>query len=262
MSTLSDQQLDFFETFGFLKFPGLLQDSIGLIIEEFEAVFKHLNESGPLDEGLRTRMIAPFIDQRVRLSALLEEPQIQPILTSLLGEDYNYMGSDGNYYTGNTPWHPDGSSNDYRHIKIAFYLDTLGAANGALRVIPGSHLHQGPFAQKLLGRIQQSAELWGMNGDALPSVSLDVVPGDILVFDHNLFHSSWGGSQSRRMFTINACQRYQENDIHKFRDYLVLHHSYQNASEQYYGPNMLKTADSQRKKHLEQVLANVDVLTV
>ena len=37
---LSQQQHDFFETFGYLVLPGLLKDEIGWIIEEFEAVFQ------------------------------------------------------------------------------------------------------------------------------------------------------------------------------------------------------------------------------
>lgn len=34
--------------------------------------------------------------------------RINAIATQLLGEDFNYMGSDGNYYVGDTGWHSDG----------------------------------------------------------------------------------------------------------------------------------------------------------
>ena len=36
---LSEQQLNYFNTFGYLYFPGLMADCIDRIIEEFEAVW-------------------------------------------------------------------------------------------------------------------------------------------------------------------------------------------------------------------------------
>ena len=61
------------------------------------------------------------------LSSLLEDPRILGITTTLLGDDFNYMGSDGNYYVGDTRWHSDGGHKpeDPTHIKIAFYLDPI-----------------------------------------------------------------------------------------------------------------------------------------
>ena len=74
--------------------------------------------------------------------ALLDDPRILAIAKTLLGDDFNYMGSDGNFYVGDTRWHSDGGHKleDPMHIKIAFYLDPLTRDTGALRVIPGSHL--------------------------------------------------------------------------------------------------------------------------
>src|SRR5205823_12862887 len=73
------------------------------------------------------------------LSGLLDDDRIHGILVDLLGEEFNYMGSDGNYYVGETGWHSDGWLSTVRHVKIAFYLDPLTRETGALRVIPGSH---------------------------------------------------------------------------------------------------------------------------
>jgi hypothetical protein len=36
---LTDQQVSFFETFGYLGFPGLMADRVAEIIREFEAVW-------------------------------------------------------------------------------------------------------------------------------------------------------------------------------------------------------------------------------
>ena len=47
------------------------------------------------------------------------------LIGGILGEDFNYAGGDGNYYSGNTGWHPDGSWGQLFAAKTAFYLDPL-----------------------------------------------------------------------------------------------------------------------------------------
>lgn len=216
---LSKEQLDFFNTFGFLKFPGLLSDRIDSITEEFEKVFPE-HEMGSQHDGTKRTCVVPFIDQREKLSELLDDERIEGILASLLGEDYNYMGSDGNYYAGDTGWHRDGYHEKYLNVKIAFYLDQLEGSSGALRVIPGSHRLNDQYGSDLGHKMHKSKEIWGLEGHETPAQILNVTPGDILVFNHNLFHSSWGGGGYRRMFTINACQRYEEDDLELLRNYL------------------------------------------
>jgi hypothetical protein len=43
MEKLTSQQVDFFETFGYLVLPGLLAEGIAWITSEFEAVFTDRN---------------------------------------------------------------------------------------------------------------------------------------------------------------------------------------------------------------------------
>lgn len=101
---LSEAQLRFLDTFGYLHFPGLLRDSIDRIIAEFEAVWQVQGggHDGKPHEGIARSCIVPFVDQSEYLSGLLDDPRIDGIVGSLLGEDYNYLGSDGNYYVGDT----------------------------------------------------------------------------------------------------------------------------------------------------------------
>ena len=110
MGILNDQKKSFFDTFGFLAFPGLLADCINEIIDVFEAVWSQRGggHNGQPHDGMRRSCIVPFIDQHERLCALLDDPRINGILAGLLGENFNYMGSDGNYYAGDTQWHSDG----------------------------------------------------------------------------------------------------------------------------------------------------------
>src|SRR5690349_18565425 len=163
---LTDAQLNFFQTFGYLSFPGLMGDRIAEIEQGFEALWVHKGggHNGKPHDGTARSVIAPFIDQSESLSALLDDPRIIGIATSLLGEDFNYMGSDGNYYVGDTRWHSDGWHKEILHIKIAFYLDPLTANTGALRVIPGSHRIGDQFADNLQKQIRQSPEVWGTEG--------------------------------------------------------------------------------------------------
>ena len=253
---LTDQQITFFQAFGYLGLPGLLADSIQDIIHEFEMVWADRGggHNGTPHDGKARSCIVPFIDQRDRLSALLDDPRILGIATALLGDDFNYMGSDGNYYVGDTGWHSDGWHPEITHIKIALYLDRLTRDTGCLRVIPGSHLLRDSYAQKLQSDIRKSQELWGIHGRAVPAMALDVTPGDVLVFNHNTKHAAFGGGDHRRMFTINLCQRYPEEKLPELRQYIGGAARF--WIDEAYGPAMMRTAGPNRLRHLEQVMAN------
>jgi hypothetical protein len=253
---LTEQQLSFFETFGFLAFPGLLADRADQIIRDFEALWESRGGGhyGQPHDGKRRSCIAPFIDQSEALSTLIDDPRIIGIATSLLGDDFNYMGSDGNYYAGDTGWHSDGWHTELRHIKIAFYLDSLKRDTGCLRVIPGSHLPGDRYANMLQERARHSEELWGKRGRDIPAMALETEAGDLVCFNHNTKHAAFGGSPKRRMFTINLCQRYPEERLEDLRKYMAGGARF--WVERGYGDAMIRTAGPERMRHLEQVLAN------
>ena len=253
---LTAQQKEHFELFGYLSFPGLMADSIDAITAAFEAVWTERGggHSGKPHDGKARSCIVPFIDQSERLSALLDDPRIEEAATELLGADFNYMGSDGNYYTGDTGWHSDGWHGKVRHMKFAFYLDPLNRDTGALRVIPGSHRVGEGYAESLQQKIGRSKETFGVQGRDIPAVALETKPGDLVCFNHNTKHASFGGGARRRMFTINVCQRYPEERLQELRDYIAGHARF--WVERNYGPKMMATAGPGRRKHLEQVMAN------
>ena len=252
---LTTQQLQFFDTFGFLAFPGLLADSVEEITREFEVVFEGRGggHAGQQHDGKHRSCIARFIDLNERLSALLDDERVHDVATSLLGDDFNYMGSDGNYYVGDTSWHSDGWHPEMRHIKIALYLDPLTRDTGALRFIPGSHRIQDSYAQAVQG-VYRIEENWGIAGNEVPCVALETTPGDVVCFNHNLKHGAFGGNAWRRMFTLNLCQRYAEDNLQELRDYISGGARF--WIDKAYGEAMLNTAGPGRMVHLEQVLAN------
>jgi len=262
MTPLTAQQLAHFETFGYLGFPGLLADRAAAIQDAFDAVWATHGggHNGQPHDGTARSVTVQFLDQSEYLSTLLDDHRIHDIATSLLGDDFNYMGSDGNFYVGDTKWHSDsyGGRGGPRHIKIAFYLDPLTRDTGALRVIPGSHRLGDPYADQLERETKDSDTLWGIPGSQVPAQALETVAGDVLVFNHDTKHSAWGGSKRRRMFTMNCCQRYPADKLDHLRSYIG--HAARFFIDRTYADAILRTATPERMVHLEQVLANEDHL--
>lgn len=253
---LTKEQLTFFHTFGYLHLPGLLSDRIDRIIQEFETIWKAEGGGhfGGAHDGKRRSCIVPYIDRNEYLCTMLDDPRLEGIASSILGEDFNYMGSDGNLYAGDTGWHSDGWHRRLVHIKMAFYLDPVFRDTGCLRVIPGSHKIGDQFAESVNREIHTSDKTWTMHGRDVPSIALESKPGDVVVFNHNLKHAAFGGSARRRMFTMNCCQRYPEDMLPELRDYLA--GSVRFWIENAYGEPMVRTASARRKVHLEQCMAN------
>lgn len=255
---LTPQQLAQFDIFGYLGFPGLLADKADAIIDAFGAVWDMHGggHNGKPHDGKARSVVVQFLDQSEYLCTLLDDPRIHDIAASILGDDFNYMGSDGNFYVGDTRWHSDGygGRGGLKHIKIAFYLDPLTRDTGALRVIPGSHRIGDVFSEQLQRDAAKSEDVWGISGNQVPALALETQPGDVLVFNHDIKHSAWGGSTHRRMFTMNCCQRYPESKLSDLRDYIGGGSRF--FIERAYDNTIVRTANPERMVHLEQVLAN------
>jgi hypothetical protein len=246
---MTPQQKQYFETFGYLVLPGLLANDVGWITEEFEAVFR---DRGVVHDGTRRSCIVPFIDQRERLCTLLDHPALVALIGALLGEEFNYLGGDGNYYAGDTGWHSDGGHTVGKFLKVALYLDPVGRDTGCLRVIPGTHrLEPGEGWQaRQAGR---SRELWGIEPRDVPCAALESRPGDAVAFNHNLMHASFGGSTRRRMFTLNCCRRCETaEEIHDLENYVGAHGRF--WIDHLHSDVMRRTASPARTRHFQQVM--------
>ena len=260
---LTTQQIAFMDTFGFLVFPGLLSDRIDALTAEFEAVFDRRGggHDGRPHDGSARSCIVPFVDQSEYLSSLLDDPRVDGIFASLMGEDYNYIGSDGNFYVGDTGWHSDTDWTGVMrgrpprvYYKMAFYLDPVTRDSGALRVIPGSHRYGDAFAEALERSLRKAADTLGVTGAAVPAVALESRPGDVVAFNQNLKHSSWGGGKRRRMFTLNVTARFEDADLPYLRNEISGFARF--WVDSVYGPSMLRNAPSSRMVHLRQALEN------
>ena len=259
---LTAAQIRFFKTYGFLQFRGLFADDIGEITDTFEAVFAGRgggHHGCPHDHKQRSSIV-PFIDQHPRLCALLDDERIEGLASSILGADFNYSNSDGNFYVGDTAWHSDiRRASKYRTMKAAFYLDEVTRETGCLRVIPGSHVPGDAFAQTLDETMRdmkafQTEDALGVHGSDVPSVALESTPGDLVVFDRRIKHASFGGGSRRRMFTMVLEQRYTDEDLPELRRKIgTLSRWWMDRA---YGAPMIETAGPERMVHLEQRLAN------
>ena len=259
---LTPHQIAFIDTFGYLVFPGLLADKIDRIIAEFESTFavQGGGHNGKPHDGTARSCIVPFIDQNEYLSSLVDDPRVDGIFTSLLGEEYNYLGSDGNFYVGDTNWHSDTDwSGKMRgkppriFYKMALYLDPVTATSGALRVVPGSQHYGDEYAEALQATLRIAPDKLGIPGSQVPAIALESNPGDVVVFNQNTKHSAWGGNNRRRMFTINCTARYSEEEMPLLRNEIGAFARF--WIDSVYGEAMLRNASPQRLVHLQQPLS-------
>jgi ectoine hydroxylase-related dioxygenase (phytanoyl-CoA dioxygenase family) len=210
---LNEQQVAYFETFGFLKLRGLFRDDVADIIAGFEDVFAgeghfRMETYVPLHGDQRRLIIPQFVTKNATLSRLLDDQRVVGIVRSLLGDDYEYAESDGNLFDCESTWHSDiyGASLDVHHVKLSFYLDTLRADSGAIRVIPGTNFFNESFARNVRRRINDPTKIaseFGVDDRELPSVTLETDPGDVVVWDFRTIHASFNGRERRRLFSIN-----------------------------------------------------------
>ena len=150
---LTEQQIRYFETFGCLKFPGLFADDINAITDAFQQIYADVvakDSSKAHDDKQRSQLGPDFVGQSAYLSSLIGDPRVGGIASSVLGDDCNFIGSDGTHYVGDTAWHSDrcdegwgpdrrdqawfpGRRGGKKHpsVKMALYLDPLTATPAA-----------------------------------------------------------------------------------------------------------------------------------
>ena len=117
---LSAQQINFFNTFGYLVVRGLLRPAeVERGTDAFEWTMQNWGGGRDHDGSTRT-MIAGPIEHAPELCALMDHPGVLGLIGGVTGADFNYCSGDGNYYTGNTGWHPAGTYGQLWAPKTAF----------------------------------------------------------------------------------------------------------------------------------------------
>ncbi len=204
---LTEQQRAHFDTFGFVIFKQLFTPAeTAEITRNFDDVMAEQRNGEPFP-GDRRQMILSLVEQRDELARLLEDDRIYGIAEDVVGPNFVWIAGDGNLYVGDTQWHPDAGK--YPIIKVAFYLDPVREDSGCLRVIPGSHKEPLHSDLKVMTRHRETPPVYpfGAKPEDIPAFPLESDPGDVVMFNQNLWHSSFGGSTHRRMFTLNFAKR-------------------------------------------------------
>jgi len=129
--------------------------------------------------------------------------------------------------------------------------------HGAMRVVPGSHHIADGYAQEA-GAVAMHPASVGVQGAEIPDTALEVVPGDVLIFNHNLLHASFGGSTRRRMFTYNLCQRYAPQRLGELAEHLAMGARF--LIPRAFDQRFIATAGALRLRHIEQPLAHDGLL--
>lgn len=208
---LTTQQQAHFATFGFLLLRQCFSpDEIATIRQAAEAIWQaERQQRGLAADAYLT--LPNFIERSATLLQLPVDDRIHEAIASLLGPDFLWSGSEGNtgvaMHNQFHAWHSDRCGEaepDYRRVKVMIYLTPVRKETGCLRVIPGSH--KLPLYRELDGLNQQQADtcaqLFGLDGPDLPAFPLETTPGDVVLFDHYLYHSVYKGDGSRRYIAM------------------------------------------------------------
>jgi hypothetical protein len=181
---LTQDQIQQFRTFGFLFVPAALDgEALGGLNEEVDAA---IAAAGPRDTegGGITGHYVPA-GQRPVSAGLIR--RFQPVAEQLLDREAFPAAAHEILYFAEAWWHVD-LGPDTPAVKVAVYLETLGARNGALRVLPATH--KIPQAQL--------AALHRMNPHHVPCHVIESRPGDAIVFHGHLWHAALNGSDRRQ----------------------------------------------------------------
>ncbi|WP_051371066.1 phytanoyl-CoA dioxygenase family protein [Streptomyces sp. 142MFCol3.1] len=207
---LEPEQVEFFDTHGFLVLPGRIDpDLLARLQEAAEGWIARGRATGPVpnsDYHFASRSGAPALFRVDYLHAkhesasleLLGSPAILGIAESLAGPDfvptYESMVFKGEGDGAAVPWHQDAvHPRNHRIFNVDVYLDASRSAAGALRVVPGSHRAPADICAL------EAAHGWQVPG----SLEVEMEPGDVLVHDVMLVHGSpsvQGNSMRRTIY--------------------------------------------------------------
>ncbi|KAJ3038982.1 hypothetical protein HDV00_012740 [Rhizophlyctis rosea] len=242
---LSAEQSEAFQRDGYIILPSFFDSTtLAQIVHHFATVME-ANRNRLQTPVQRNNGISHFLDKSPELAALLlDDPRIQQIARDLVGTDYIHIGSDAHFYQSNTRWHSDYYHKYNTYLKFMMYLDPVTPETGCLRVVPGSHVYTEKEAETR-DDLRHSTET--MTPSYCPNhVSVPTVPGDLVIFNHNLLHASFGGAPDRRALAFNMCSRprtdQERDDVQAF-----LARQYGDCT------GVWESGGEERRKHLDLV---------
>lgn len=254
---ITAQDRRFFRAFGFLvlrdAFP---RAQVRALAAEFDALMAPLRARRGARQQRLTRLFMD--DDSPKLRALALHDNTAGAAQALLGRPALCVQVAGACHAGDTQWHSDNLGLPYRGVKFLLYLDRLGAASGALRVMPGSH-RQPARADRLL--YHTASESFGVDGAQLPAHVLETRPGDLIAFAHPLWHASFHGRPGRRMVEVNFyADPRGPVEVEAFTAQMRMNHRAATAAGLSMYPAAWREAADPRQRRWVQRLAELKVL--
>jgi len=206
---LTDSQVSFFNSFGYVFAPELFSSSeIEKITNVSDSFMKELREGEEIDPE-KGQSEDRFVERSEYLTQIVAEDRIYESARKILGERFLWAGSEGHITVNSThQWHPDrpGDTEEvsYTRLKVNIYLDPIRSESGCLRVIPGSHrwpLH-GEIEPERFHQVEDTVRPFDVPGEKMPSVLLESNPGDVIFFNQSLWHSIFNGWAGRRYIAL------------------------------------------------------------
>ena len=213
---LTPGQVAHFETFGFLFLrQAFSRDEIEDVTREVEELLE--KDRGGSPRAQEKQSISPFVELSPQLSLLAEDDRIYGTVEQLLGSGFIWAGSEGQLTGWSTlphvGWHADRHGErelGYDRVKVMLYLDAVTANHGALRIIPGSHRKPMHMDLEVLHGLEaEDASPFGVDGPDMPGLVLESSPGDVVFFNHNLYHAMFNGWAGRRYIAL----KYASNPV-------------------------------------------------
>ena len=209
---LTDQQLAHFSTFGFLL---LKQAFSAAEMAAFTSAAEELWREDPTPEENEEQRLDYFAERQPLLTRMVADDRIHAVVHDLLGDRFIWVGSEGNISNRrDINWHPDrkyyrrGEEEriHFPQVKVMLYLQKLGKDSGCLRVIPGSQ--RMPYHKELAQQeVDPASRPFGLGAQDIPCHALESAPGDVIFFNHCIWHSVSGGIQGRRYIGLKFAAR-------------------------------------------------------
>jgi hypothetical protein len=206
--------INYFDTFGFIKFDNLFIDSNEKLIKAFEYNIVNNKKNDILDYmPCAMEYLEYFVDITIN-------KKIHTILGKLFSpKKYYYSGSDSKIYSNDTNWHCDRITNNL-HLKCAFYLNKLDENTGCLRVLPGSQnfndKYNSVLSKKVIPLFQGPGgfdpTFFPVSNQNLPYHPIKIDFGDFVIFNLKLYHSAFGNNINKKMICMNFTENYENEE--------------------------------------------------
>jgi len=139
---LTTAQVDHFRVFGFTVLRGYLADRAAALCTEIDGAIRDAY-AATYDERVIDGISGHYLPMTSRLtpvsaSLVCDDPRLTGAAQQLLGGPVIPECPEGVLYFAEASWHADDGIG-VCGVKFAVYFDELTAANGALRLVPGSH---------------------------------------------------------------------------------------------------------------------------